>query len=432
MFVATTNVATWDTAKVELKFGAFEGILDPSCMDLFIDIICHESFRKCRTTDCLVVPSTCLDDIKFSLVTSMTSCMKQQCKQNGKGDDICDSIDAPSVSSFLRQAGVKLNDVFDDWINTGSKDAAIIYAFDFVASAFDQTTNNEKTTTSKENCNEWRTDHDATSDSSEMISTNTSCNPAIKRIKTIDETLSLNSGVLWTCIVFYFTFVVMTMGENYNDLKFRFTIVRIGCFLATVLMSLLVYIGSFHLYSAAMAPSNADIQFAYLVWQAMYLFVSFLCFFGGLMIIAPSDDIDNTISRSKKITSFSKTTKGSDVKCCDFCSCCTVFFMKSVNLVMAGKAQFWDASGEFFWLKLVIMEILEISLQINSLATSATNSQVDEVSLSAWIIAANFIVLPLAIVFVPLICSSSQHSSQYFVMATVMVVEVLFDVSKIS
>ena len=74
------------------------------------------------------------------------------------------------------------------------------------------------------------------------------------------------------------------------------------------------------------------------------------------------------------------------------------------------------------------MEVLEISLQINSLATSATNSQIDEISISAWIIAANFIVLPLAIVLVPWICSSSQHaSSHHSVLATVMVIEVLFD-----
>ena len=86
------------------------------------------------------------------------------------------------------------------------------------------------------------------------------------------------------------------------------------------------------------------------------------------------------------------------------------------------------ASGEFFWIKLVVMEVLEISLQVQSLATSATNSQVDEVSLSAWIIAANFIVLPLAILVGPWMCSSSSHaSSHHIVMATVMVIEVLFD-----
>ena len=74
------------------------------------------------------------------------------------------------------------------------------------------------------------------------------------------------------------------------------------------------------------------------------------------------------------------------------------------------------------------MEVLEISLQVQSLATSATNSQVDEVSLSAWIIAANFIVLPLAILVGPWMCSSSSHaSSHHIVMATVMVIEVLFD-----
>ena len=74
------------------------------------------------------------------------------------------------------------------------------------------------------------------------------------------------------------------------------------------------------------------------------------------------------------------------------------------------------------------MEVLEISLQIYSLTTSATTSNVDEVSLSAWIIAANFIVLPLAIMLGPWLCSSSPDaSSHHSMMATIMLVEVLFD-----
>ena len=222
-------------------------------------------------------------------------------------------------------------------------------------------------------------------------------------------------------------------------------------------MAVLIYVGSTHLHDAAMHNPNESSRVAQSMWRAVYLFVSFLCFTGGLLVIAPAENatafssfscVSAPISASfaaravalsvafsdadSNLGSLTPTTSGTTAaassSCCGCGSFCGLLFLKTMNAMKAAKAQFWDASGDFFWVKLVVMEVLEISLQIYSLSTSATSSHVDAVALSAWIIAANFIVLPLSIMLVPLVCSSSsQASSHHSVMATVMVIEVLFD-----
>ena len=76
----------------------------------------------------------------------------------------------------------------------------------------------------------------------------------------------------------------------------------------------------------------------------------------------------------------------------------------------------------------MLMEMIEIAIQINSLTSGATKSQVHDVVLSAIIIAANLIILPLVIVLGPkCIHASSSSSSHHVRVAAVIVVEVLFD-----
>jgi hypothetical protein len=83
--------------------------------------------------------------------------------------------------------------------------------------------------------------------------------------------------------------------------------------------------------------------------------------------------------------------------------------------------------GSFFPLKLMLMEMIEIAIQINSLTSGATKSQVHDVVLSAIIIAANLIILPLVIILGPKCIREASASSNHVRVAAVMVVEVLFD-----
>ena len=71
--------------------------------------------------------------------------------------------------------------------------------------------------------------------------------------------------------------------------------------------------------------------------------------------------------------------------------------------------------------------MIEIAIQINSLTSGATKSQVHHVVLSAIIIAANLIILPLVIILGPKCIREASASSNHVRVAAVMVVEVLFD-----
>ena len=75
----------------------------------------------------------------------------------------------------------------------------------------------------------------------------------------------------------------------------------------------------------------------------------------------------------------------------------------------------------------MFMEMIEIAIQINSLTSGATKSQVHHVVLSAIIIAANLIILPLVIILGPKCIREASASSNHVRVAAVMVVEVLFD-----
>jgi hypothetical protein len=100
---------------------------------------------------------------------------------------------------------------------------------------------------------------------------------------------------------------------------------------------------------------------------------------------------------------------------CCFCLCCFYLFL------------WFLFAGDFFPLKLMLMEMIEIAIQINSLTSGATKSQAKDVVLSAIIIAANLIILPLVIVLGPKCIRESSASSNHVRVAAVMVVEVLFD-----
>ena len=85
--------------------------------------------------------------------------------------------------------------------------------------------------------------------------------------------------------------------------------------------------------------------------------------------------------------------------------------------------QVWDANGRYFWVKLLIIEVVEIIVQFTSLASSAVDSDADEVVLSAQVLALTCIVLPLNVLLSPRFCKLSHYTR----LATVIVLEVSFD-----
>ena len=252
------------------------------------------------------------------------------------------------------------------------------------------------------------------------LPTNLTCDIKKQTYTRTTTTKSYNSAVMMSIVVAVFSCSIMLLGD-YESFHFHLSGVRVGCCIVAFVTSSLVYVGSLHLHwSSQNNPTPTDAT-AQKIWRAFYLFISYVCVHGGLLVLVDVDRSKVVAKDKDKQT----LTRDQDFKCCNktWCksdSCCgkVLYFGDSF------KKEFWDASGKFFWLKLAVVEIIELAIQMNSLAIGATNSHVDDVVLSTIIIATNLIVLPLMIVFGPR-CFKSESS--YASLAAVMVIEVLFD-----
>jgi hypothetical protein len=434
----------------------FNGIFSPTCFSMAIDLMCSDMVKKCRHVDCALSPPTCLQKEQLAIVNQLVSCTKQYC-ENDRTSVGCITIDEVTIGKefsllvpkLLKNMGVlfpKSIDSFEYLLNR------ILYNLPLVLN-FDQatTTNTSKITKNQESqeCSDWSNIADdlnqPATTSNESSLTNFTCDPTKQTFKQTEINEILNSSVLLIVIGIYFIIIVMVFGQfrrniitGKKSLHFHLSTVRIGSSLTGILMAALVYIGSIHLHKETSKDLFQINKEAQKIWRVVYLIVSFFTVYGSVLILVPSEDDEkeqeertNVFNRNnldeeqeeeeeeeeEDVHAHNDNEDNNDATPSE--SCCT----GALDALQAFKAQFWDASGDFFYLKLIVMEILEITLQLTSLATSATSSHAGEVLLSSLLIAANFIVLPLIILIVPKLCKSNPNA----LMATVMVVEVLFD-----
>ena len=352
-----TSLLSSDVVSSGFSLGSHIGLLHPTCFTLFVDMTCRDHFRKCRAADCSTPPSNCLKDEQFSFVAKTIECMKKQCSLSASG--MCNTITSASIASVINAEVIPTAVRYIQTV--GMEDPGFKYAFERIAPYFEQASNFTLGTSSEENCNDWSIDSsgaDASkSDSSTSVSTNITCDPNKNNFELVESEQTFNSSILLACMLFSFTCISMTVGKNYKILQFRCTTVRTGSFLAAVLMAFLVYIGSTHLHDAAMNNSIQSSRDAQLVWRAVYLLVSFLCFSGGMVVLVPApiakkEVIDTHASTTANDVELQTTTTTPDSSasslCCSCCSCCNVFLLKSGRALKAAKAQFWDGEDTFF------------------------------------------------------------------------------------
>jgi hypothetical protein len=154
-----------------------------------------------------------------------------------------------------------------------------------------------------------------------------------------------NSTILLSLVCVIFGCFVLLVGD-FESFHFQLSLVRVVCCVVGLLMSSLVYVGSWHLYQSGIdnpLQSDADMQMA---WRAIYLLISYVCLHGGLLIVVPN-------VRGVVIVDGEKNTPSATVDqdllcslcgnktCCRRGTCCfkTVYFLQDL------KEQFWDASG---------------------------------------------------------------------------------------
>ena len=157
---------------------------------------------------------------------------------------------------------------------------------------------------------------------------------------------SFNSTILLSLVCVVFGCFILMVGD-FESFHFHLSVVRVGCCIVGLLMSSLVYVGSWHLYQSGIdnpLQSDADMQ---MTWRAIYLLISYVCLHGGLLVVVPNVRGAGIVVGKKNTPS---ATVDQDVlcsvcgnkTCCRRGTCCfkTVYFLQDL------KEQFWDASGE--------------------------------------------------------------------------------------
>ena len=359
------------SAAFELEFHI--GLLHPTCFTLLVDMICRDHFRKCRAADCSTPPSNCLEDEQFSFVAKTIECVKDQCDKDDffKASE-CNTITSASIASVVENNVIPTATKQMNIVGMKSTVKFSTYIFERIAFDFEKASKVTLGTSTQENCHDWSIDSNSAdaskSSTSTSVSTNITCDPNKSTFELFDAEQKFDSSILLACVLFSFTCISMTVGKNYKILQLRCTTVRTGSFLAAVLMAFLVYIGSTHLHDAAMNNSIQSSRDAQLVWRAVYLLVSFLCFSGGMVVLVPAPAAKKDVI----ITNEEDTTAASDVElqtpttatdssasllCCSCCVCCNVFILKGGRALKAAKAQFWDGEDTLFFAFLLLFSI---------------------------------------------------------------------------
>ena len=408
----------------ELDAPELRTYMSKTCVFKLFDVICADLFRECDIIDCTIPSNTCFKSATVARLQEWRVCAKQECKQTPtfqykypydpnwctkiNDQQVIDKVLPTIKKQLVKAVEVKAIDQMTLDLMSATLDRFGVYLLEAGSSNLGQC----PSAPNVQNSGATNTNTSITCDITKQTYTS----------KTVESTF--NSIPMLSLVFAVFCGAVVVFGD-YESIHFHLSAVRLGCFVVGLLMSILIYIGSLHLYWSSRnnpLPRDAHVQ---LTWRAFYLVISYMCLHGGLLVIVGSDasfvdEEQNTKEASSKSQDVTCSVCGRKQICCRNNS----RGIKILYFFKAFKEQFWDASGMFFPLKLMIMEVVEIGIQINSLTSGATKSHVSNVVLSAIIIAANLILLPLVIVL-PSKCFKSE--SAYVGVASVMVVEVLFD-----
>ena len=175
---------------------------------------------------------------------------------------------------------------------------------------------------------------------------NISCDITQQTYLRVTTETFFNSTILLSLVFVVFGCVVLLVGD-FESFHFHLSLVRVGCCIVGLLMSSLVYVGSWHLYQSGTdnpLQRDADLQ---MTWRAIYLLVSYVCLHGGLLVVVPNVRGAGIVV-GKKNTPSAKNDQDilcsmcGNKTCCRRGTCCfkTVYFLQDL------KEQFWDASGE--------------------------------------------------------------------------------------
>ena len=430
----------------EEEFGGADGwsadfisLLSPECLNRLIDLFCDNLFQKCDLVDCSPTPDLCQRAIVATSIDSFLQCAIEKCsEENYLKDKNCSSIPANhrnasrALSSMYEYLMNSVETVYDPrFISTSKLLVAHIAGILETYNPLELPGH----LLAMGRCKQWDianlTHKYAERIPGGNISGNLTCDPSAEDIESTHTNSDFNSGGLLAGALVYLSILCIIFGRNFQSFNCKTSSIHVGSFFIGLFMAALVYIGSLHIYRDAQDNPDKKSREVQLLWRDFYLFVSFVCVYGSLLILSPS-----TITNEKMRLSFQRSSSNS--KSMQKLSCFTVCFLpmrysccKKFKKICTGAAvslqtiwtEWWLPSGQYFWVKLVILEIMEICIQLNSVMTSAATSHVNDVAISAILVSANLVLFPLML----LISGKLFPSSKYAKIATLMLVEVFFD-----
>jgi hypothetical protein len=413
---------------------SFLGFLHAECLGMVLDQACLGSFRKCRYEDCAPRPDRCTMDEQTVLMSKVLQCLQDKCTPGQERN--CSNVrnrpeDATMMVVALYQkalqyiagSGTLGQDVIEMYCGFVEQVEAIYTRYAQLGAAALMTMNNNTL------CEDWRvssTGFNTTPSAPPQVKTAyatqpLSCDPTKEFYLQASTSEYLDASPLLACFVLYMTCLVMSFGRLNKKKKIRcqFSPVRLGSFTIGIVMSALIYIGSIHLHRGGAKSIDSAMH---VTWRSLYLFISYVCAHGSLLVVAPRPPLGTSTPSTAATKKSRASFESIRITCCLSQArlrsrCC----IKITSLSRFFTTQFWDATGEFFWVKLALFETIDVFFQFSSFLASATSSHVSEVTISAYVLSANLIVFPIMIVCAPRLIKSNA------VVKTMMLCEVGFD-----
>ena len=444
MFLSMSNA---ERAEL-ISFGEFDGfgdVIDVDIIDCVLkslgDLVCAYVYQPCRPEDCAHLSESCEHKENYERITAnffdACSSNRSQTKDLSR-KEMKSQVDVYCAASLVAFKFIQCLGLVDE----GEMSAMTAY-IDIMREVYDQvpaahqSCPEQQPAKSTFSCGESA--NNASSSNEDIVSLNESnCRPLKQgqsrwyfhestspiSIETHPDASTLLGGVclFFAALVFVFADTAPTRA-NVNG-----SALHIGCLFACIFMSFLVFIGSSHLQNAASLDETAY-STVFSAWEIVYLVVSFVCFQGGLVLIVRPATA-NFRPHSGTTTTATATSPSDDHSMSWLLnSCCPsrrrkslVIFLQSVQGL---KAVFWDPTGDYFWLKLVVIEVFEWVVQLNSLVNGAVDSDANAVLVSSIILACNIVTLSIVVLWSPK--CFPEDSDVFARTAFIIMVEILFD-----
>jgi hypothetical protein len=400
-----------------------------TCNTLFMEMLCNVSLPFCRYQDCrrtrddMCTYAHSMNNSRISdrNITDLTECIHGNTTRN---------IEPYFKNIFYRTTAPE--GFYVDWVK---REPHYLKMIDWMTDKMVNLVQIPKKCAVLEGENGDDKDGDTKDDKHDNDDFRISCDPDAVPFNPMSDPDAASNYIydmssFWIAVMSSFSLFVFALGNigrggHSNSVVterrhyLRFDGVRLATASIGVFMSLLVFIGGLHLQSVGVS-----------VWGEIYLFSAWLCLHGGLTVL--------TLERSKEIALRKRSHPSrrsneptdqemQEVTWClsSFvrvfelkCACC----VKTVRALRRVKAEFWDAGGVYFPVKLVLLEVVEVGVQMSSLITTASTSDAGHVYASAIAIAANLVVLAAAT-----LAAHRVFDSATAMLAAILVVEVTFD-----